>query len=71
MYRYLSASLAAPFPYTALIWAALFDFTIFGYMPDWGIWIGGALVIFSNIFIIYREHKKNKLSPRRYMVGRG
>lgn len=57
IYVHLPAAVAAPFPYSALIWAALFDFTIWGYIPDWSIIVGGSIVIFSNLFIIYREHK--------------
>lgn len=63
MYLHLSASVAAPFPYTALIWAALFDLMIFGFLPGWSIWLGGGLVIISNLYIIVREHKVGVQKP--------
>ena len=60
MYIHLPAAVGAPFVYTALIWSALFDFTVFGYIPDWSIWAGGAIVIFSNLFLIWRENRAAK-----------
>lgn len=70
IYLHLPAALAAPFPYTALVWAALFDFTIWGYIPEWSIIAGGAIVIISNLFIIYREHKAaGQLAARRNVIS--
>lgn len=57
MYQRIPASLAAIFPYTSLVWAALFDLTIFGIIPPSYVWIGGGIIIASNLFIFAREQK--------------
>ncbi|MCC0027315.1 MAG: DMT family transporter [Zhengella sp.] len=52
----LSAS--APFRYSALVWAALFGYLVFGEVPDWPTAAGALLIIGSGIFTIYRERKR-------------
>ncbi len=43
------------FEYTALIWAALLGYLVFGDVPPLNVWTGGAVIAASGIFIIYRE----------------
>lgn len=52
-------AIVAPFHYVQLLWGTLFGILIFSTVPD--IWTGlGALVIvFSGVYLIYREHVKN------------
>lgn len=52
-------AIVAPFHYVQLLWGTLFGVLIFSTVPD--IWTGlGALVIvFSGVYLIYREHIKN------------
>ncbi|MAW85237.1 MAG: EamA family transporter [Phyllobacteriaceae bacterium] len=57
----LSAS--APFRYTALVWAALFGYLVFGEVPDWPTAAGALLIIGSGIFTIYRERKRKDAAP--------
>lgn len=54
------AATVAPFGYTALIWATLFGFILFGDFPDrWT--IGGAAIIAgSGLYILHREHVKKR-----------
>ncbi len=54
-YRRTEASILAPFDYTAMIWAVLFGFLLWGELPAPNIWLGVAIVIASGIYIIYRE----------------
>lgn len=54
-HRFAPASLIAPFNYTGLIWATLFDITIWAKLPGWPVLVGGAIIISSNLFILYRE----------------
>lgn len=54
-FRYAPAALAAPFDYTALIWAVLLGWWIWGEVPDVWVLIGGTVVIFSGLLIAWRE----------------
>ncbi len=54
-YRRAEASVLAPFDYTAMVWAVLFGFLLWGELPAPNIWLGVAIVIASGIYIIYRE----------------
>ncbi len=54
-HRLAPASLVAPFNYTGIIWATLFDIAIWTKVPGWPVLLGGAIIISSNLFIIYRE----------------
>ncbi len=65
-FRRAEASILAPFDYTAMVWAVLFGFLVWGELPAPNIWLGVAIVIASGIYIIYREAE---LRPSR--LGRG
>lgn len=54
------ASLLAPFGYTGLLWSTGFDILIWQYIPGWPVFLGGAIIISANLYIIYREKKKKK-----------
>lgn len=43
--RSLPASVFSVVDYSALLWAALYGYVIFGEVPDASLWIGGALII--------------------------
>ena len=53
------ASLLNPFAYTGLLWAVLFDITIFGIIPTWTTLLGAAIIISASLYIAYREHRKS------------
>jgi drug/metabolite transporter (DMT)-like permease len=56
-YRYAPASFLAPFDYTAMLWAFLLGFWIFGEVPTWSV-VGGALIVAgAGIFVILRERR--------------
>jgi drug/metabolite transporter (DMT)-like permease len=48
-------SVLAPFEYTALVWATLFGFFIFGELPGAQVWLGAAIIVVSGIIIVWRE----------------
>ncbi|NEX46881.1 DMT family transporter [Pseudotabrizicola algicola] len=47
----------APFRYTALIWAILLGWLVFGALPDPLTLMGAALVVATGIFTLWRERK--------------
>ncbi len=46
-----------PFMYTALLWAVLFGWLIWGELPAANVWAGAALMVASGLYILYREIK--------------
>ena len=56
-YRLGDAAVVAPITYTMVIWAGLFDYFIWDHLPSIELLIGSGLIIGSNLFILWREHK--------------
>ncbi len=48
-------SVVAPFEYTALIWAVLAGYLVWGDAPTAQVWLGAAIIIGCGLFISYRE----------------
>jgi drug/metabolite transporter (DMT)-like permease len=59
-FRHAPASVLAPLAYTILLWSVFFDYVIWNHVASKGIWIGAGIIIFSNLFILWREHKKSR-----------
>ena len=59
-YRHAPASVITPIVYTMLLWSVLFDYLIWNHVASINIWIGAAIIITSNIIILWREHKISK-----------
>jgi drug/metabolite transporter (DMT)-like permease len=57
-YRLAEAVLVAPFRYSAMVWAVLFGFLIWGDLPDRWIVAGSLLVIGSGVYIFHRETRR-------------
>lgn len=57
-FRNAPASLVVPFSYSALLWAIVFGYLVFGALPDQRTLIGATLIISSGLYIFYRESKK-------------
>ncbi len=53
------ASTLQPFNFTLLVWATLVGFIVFGSVPDIFTIGGGAIVVASGLYTIYRERKRN------------
>lgn len=54
-FRMAPPSVVAPFDYTALIWATLLGWMIWGELPDLWTYVGAAVIIASGIYIVLRE----------------
>ncbi|MBI1302087.1 MAG: EamA family transporter [Alphaproteobacteria bacterium] len=55
------ASLISPVLYTMIIWTALFDYLLWEKLPAWNTALGAAIIISSNLFILYREKIKKSV----------
>ena len=56
-FRAAPASVVAPFEYSALIWGVAIDFLLWSRLPSPRVILGGALVIASGLFLIWRERQ--------------
>ena len=54
-FRLGPAAVISPFEYSALIWAALIGYLVWGELPDVYTLAGAVIVISSGLYIIYRE----------------
>ena len=68
-YRRASPAILAPFEYTALIGAAIAGYWIWGEVPDRWVLLGGLVIIFSGLFVVYRE--VGDVLSARYLRGFG
>jgi drug/metabolite transporter (DMT)-like permease len=55
-----SAAVIAPFDYTHMLWAVLYGFIFWGYLPAISTWVGTVVIMGSGLYIIYREHRMQK-----------
>ncbi|MDB5566941.1 MAG: ribN 2, partial [Tardiphaga sp.] len=56
-YRYAPASFLAPFDYTAMLWAFLLGYWMFGEVPTLYVVGGAVIVAAAGIFVILRERQ--------------
>jgi drug/metabolite transporter (DMT)-like permease len=54
-FRLAPAAIVAPFEYTALIWASVLGWLVWGDIPGLWIYVGAAVIIASGIYIVVRE----------------
>ena len=57
-FRLGPAAVVSPFEYSALLWATLLGYMLWGELPDTMTLIGAGIVISSGLYMIYRETKK-------------
>lgn len=62
-------SFMAPFRYTALIWAIALGYLVFGDIPDAAMLAGGAIVVASGLYALYRERVVSKKRPIAESTG--
>ncbi len=60
-YRHAEASLLSPVIYTGIVWAVLFDLLIWEEVPSLTVIFGAGIIIFSNLFILWREQRRKGL----------
>lgn len=61
-YKNAQVSVVTVFNYSGIIWATLFGWMFWNEWPDEAIFIGGAIVIASNVFIVYREQRLARIA---------
>ncbi len=64
-FRIAPAIVVAPIDYTALIWASLFGWLLWGEWPDAATYSGAAIIILSGSFIILRDGKDSREARHR------
>jgi drug/metabolite transporter (DMT)-like permease len=64
-YRYAPTSLVAPFDYTAMVWAFLIGYFLFGELPSAFVYVGAAVVVACGLFVLWREG----VNRRRVLEG--
>lgn len=64
-FRYAEASLLSPVQYTSIIWATFIGWLVFNDLPTSNVIMGATIIISSNIFVLWREHKYNKSSLQK------
>ena len=58
-YSLAPISVTGPINYTGIIWAAIFGWVFWDTLPTWSVILGALIIILSNIFILWRENRKN------------
>lgn len=56
-YRYAPASVVAPFDYSAMLWALLLGYWVFGELPGTLVYVGAAIVAGAGLLVIWRERQ--------------
>lgn len=56
-------SAVAPFRYTALLWAMLLGYLVFGDVPDAMMVAGAAVIVLSGLYAFYRERIRDRHRP--------
>ncbi|MGE0582138.1 MAG: DMT family transporter [Steroidobacteraceae bacterium] len=56
-FRSAPASVIAPFEYTALFWGITIDWVVWSALPSLRVLVGGAIVVGSGLYIIWRERQ--------------
>jgi len=59
------ASFAVPFFYLTLVFAAIYDFGLFGVIPEPVSWLGAAIIIAGALFLAYRERQLQRFNRTR------
>lgn len=62
-------SFIAPFRYTALLWAILLGFLVFGDIPDMAMIAGATIIVGSGIYTLYRERIVGRKLPAAESTG--
>ncbi len=64
-------SFIAPFRYTALLWAILLGFLVFGDVPDLAMIAGATIIVGSGLYTLYRERLVGRSKAASESIGPG
>ena len=53
-------AIVASFHYVQLLWGTAFGFVFFTQVPDMWTLIGAVIIVFSGVYMIYREHVRDQ-----------
>ncbi|MDE2304149.1 MAG: DMT family transporter [Gammaproteobacteria bacterium] len=56
--RFAPAVIVATVEYSALIWAFILGYLVFGDIPHTNVWAGAALILASGIYMLWRERRR-------------
>ena len=56
--RFAPAAIMATVEYTALVWAFVLGYLVFGDVPRRPVWIGAGLILLSGFFMLWRERRR-------------
>jgi len=63
-YRHATASVLAPFDYSAMLWALLLGYWVFGELPSALVYVGASIVAGAGLYVIWRERELGLQRPR-------
>ena len=66
-YRIGHSATVAPFEYTAMLWATILSYLLWGEIPKWTTVVGTLMIVASGIYVLRREAIKRE----RPLAGRG
>ncbi|MEM7443640.1 MAG: DMT family transporter [Pseudomonadota bacterium] len=58
-FRSAPVAVLAPFEYTAMIWAVVYGYSIWGDLPDGWVLGGAAILVGSGLYILHRETRRH------------
>ena len=61
--RFAPVAVVVPFDYVQLLWAVTLGWAIWDTHPASSSWIGGAIIIASGLYTVYREHRLGRDKP--------
>lgn len=61
-YCLAESSLLSPIYYAGIIWTTFFGWMIWEDWPTINVFIGAGIIISSNLFILWREHRRSKIN---------
>ncbi len=59
-FRRASAAVIAPFDYSHMLFALLYGWLFWGYLPGQRVWIGAGIIVASGLFILWREQRAGR-----------
>ncbi len=65
-FLYAPAATIAPLMFSMLIWTTLFGWLIWDEIPGIHTFLGAGIIIFANLFILWREQSKKRLSESQH-----
>jgi drug/metabolite transporter (DMT)-like permease len=68
-FRFAPAAVAAPFSYLSLVWSLLWGYLVWGDLPTTGLLVGGAVVVASGLYILYRETVRRTAQAAQIAAG--